>query len=215
MTSKINDWRSRVAHCGECGRAYETRAPEGVEFTAEGLNIDGEEIELSIAQDALVRALLRAHGRVVSATTLLWELSGDDELDLASLRIVEKTLSRLRQKLNGTRLSIRTRTGVGYYTIMAPAGAEAPKTEVIGDNSNDNLGGNGGGVFRESRAARGGSDGGNGVSGQSVSTPWEPLIRTAGGERAGDGSWPEPESDYVSRPFYTTARGHVSRDKAA
>jgi hypothetical protein len=195
---KVHDWRARVAHCGECGRAYETRAPEGVEFTPKGISVDGKGIGLTVAQDAIIRALLRIHGRVVSVNTLLWELSGDEELDEPGWHAIKHHIARLREKLKGTRLSIQNRTGIGFYTIMAA------KEEVSG-NSNDNQREYSRGVFRECGAVRGDNVVGDGVPG--ACSPgddgWEPLLRaTSGerpsGERSDDGGRAEPEPQYAN-----------------
>ena len=76
---------------------------------------DGERVELSAAETALLRSFIEAPGRVLSRALLL-DLSSQDDLEPFD-RAMDVRVSRLRKKLrdnSGTPTIIRTVYGAGY-----------------------------------------------------------------------------------------------------
>ncbi len=74
--------------------------------------VDGRNIELALHETALLEALLGRFGRVVSKEQLLEQLYGYDQ-DV-SPNAIEVYVHRLRKKLAGSGVTVRTRYGRGY-----------------------------------------------------------------------------------------------------
>lgn len=215
VSSRVKYWRARTAHCSECGCPYETSTPAGIEFNAEGIVIDDKQIRLSLLQDAMLRALLRVHGRIVSGDALNYELYGDDEEDDeadAVSRRMELVLRGLRAKLQDTRITIRNREGMGYYTVVWPADADGSiKERSKNANQDSDQRGNPGGVSEGSDGVRShGGAGGSGGLGQQASLAAAPAAYQypGAGFECGGNSRAKSEPDYYARAIATREEAH-------
>ena len=85
-------------------------------FAARSVSIGGREVELTRREFILLEAFLNNLGRVLEKDDLysrLYGLTGE-----AGLNAVEVYIARLRRKLDGAELEIRTLRGLGYQAAL-------------------------------------------------------------------------------------------------
>jgi two-component system response regulator TctD len=89
-------------------------------FDADGRRalVGGRPLDLSGREYRLLEYFIAARGRVLSKEQILDHLVGLDEE--VGINAVELYVSRLRRKLEGSRLQIRTIRGLGYVAEEAP-----------------------------------------------------------------------------------------------
>jgi uroporphyrinogen-III synthase len=92
--------RRRVVFCGSVPLVVQGRA----------IAVDGEPVDLSRRERAVLEVLLRRHGVVVSKAAIIRSLGSDPTAGHA----LETTIARLRRGLGSAGLSIRTVRGRGY-----------------------------------------------------------------------------------------------------
>lgn len=85
---------------------------------ARQLRIDGAAVELPNREYRLLEIFLGSLGRVLSKADLAEQLFGFD--DEAGPNAIELYVARLRKRLNGTPVSIRTLRGLGYVAELRP-----------------------------------------------------------------------------------------------
>jgi two-component system response regulator TctD len=120
------DFRELEARC----RAL-LRRPQGMEASAvrfgdvlfdaaaRSVSLAGQPVELGAREFRLLELLLANRGRVLSKDTLIDQLCGLDEA--IAPNAIELYVSRLRRKLDGSAVRIRTLRGLGYVAeVDAP-----------------------------------------------------------------------------------------------
>lgn len=85
-------------------------------FAARSVSVDGREVELTRREFVLLDAFLASPNRVFDKDELysrLYGFTGE-----AGLNAVEVYIARLRRKLDGADLEIRTLRGLGYQATL-------------------------------------------------------------------------------------------------
>ena len=125
MSSSLSPWRNWSRGCGRWRAAAPEVKPEeqrigGLVFERGARRLIGPEgsIDLARRELALFEFLLDNHGRVVSRETIAETLYGvGSEIEPNAVDLV---ISRLRRKLRGGGVEIRTARGVGYMLDVEP-----------------------------------------------------------------------------------------------
>ena len=100
----------RRAHAGASAELVHGRLR--LDTAGRRLHCDGQPVELSARELSVVELLLLREGRVVTKQQIIDHLYGWD--DVSSSNAVEVFVYRLRRKLEGCGLDIRTVRGMGY-----------------------------------------------------------------------------------------------------
>lgn len=87
-----------------------------IDVAGKTLTCNGHQIHLTRREFSLLEALLDRRGRVASKEHILARMFSFDEADVGT-NAIELYVSRLRRKLNGSRVSIRTLRGLGYQLV--------------------------------------------------------------------------------------------------
>ena len=90
----------------------------GLRFDPAGqdLQIDGVPVQLTRRELSLLEALLASRGRVISKERIYEYMFSFNE-DEVGMNAVEIYMARLRRKLEGSRVTIKTLRGLGYQMI--------------------------------------------------------------------------------------------------
>src|SRR3546814_20690397 len=88
--------------------------------SARQVTIDGTAVEFPNREYRLLEIFLGSLGRVLSKADLAEQLFGFD--DEAGPNAIELYVARLRKRLNGTPVSIRTLRGLGYVAALQSQG---------------------------------------------------------------------------------------------
>ena len=117
------DFRELEARCRALLRRPHGRAASEVEFgnllfdaAAKRVTVTGRPVDLSSREFRLLELLLANLGRVLSKDTLLDQLFGLE--DAVAPNAIELYVSRLRRKLEGATVKIRTLRGLGYVAEL-------------------------------------------------------------------------------------------------
>lgn len=119
------DFRELEARCRALLRRPHGMAASTTEFgdltldtAAKRVSVAGQPVELGTREFRLLELLLAHRGRVLSKEALLERLFGLD--DAVAPNAVELYVSRLRRKLEGSAVRIRTLRGMGYVVELEP-----------------------------------------------------------------------------------------------
>jgi two-component system response regulator TctD len=122
------DFRELEARCRALLRRPHGMAASAVEFgnlvfdtAAKRVSVAGQAVELGSREFRLLELLLAHRGRVLSKEALIEQLFGLD--DPVAPNAVELYVSRLRRKLEGSAVRIRTLRGMGYVAELDPLDA--------------------------------------------------------------------------------------------
>jgi two-component system response regulator TctD len=117
------DFRELEARCRALLRRPHGMAASEVEFgnllfdaAAKRVTVTGRPVDLSSREFRLLELLLANLGRVLSKDTLLDQLFGLE--DAVAPNAIELYVSRLRRKLEGATVKIRTLRGLGYVAEL-------------------------------------------------------------------------------------------------
>ena len=121
--TKPFDLRELQARC----RALHRRAPAVrdpliefgslvIDLAGKTLTCNGQAVTLTRREFSVLEALLDRRGRVTSKEHILGRMFSFDEADVGT-NAIELYVSRLRRKLSGSRVSIRTLRGLGYQLV--------------------------------------------------------------------------------------------------
>ena len=117
------DFRELEARCRALLRRPHGMAASEVEFgnllfdaAAKRVTVTGRQVDLSSREFRLLELLLANLGRVLSKDTLLDQLFGLE--DAVAPNAIELYVSRLRRKLEGATVKIRTLRGLGYVAEL-------------------------------------------------------------------------------------------------
>jgi two-component system response regulator TctD len=120
------DFRELEARCRALLRRRHGMEASAVRFgdcvfdmAARSVSLAGQPVELSAREFSLLELLLSNRGRVLSKDALIDQLCGHDEA--VAPNAIELYVSRLRRKLEGSAVKIRTLRGLGYVAeVDAP-----------------------------------------------------------------------------------------------
>jgi two-component system response regulator TctD len=122
------DFRELEARCRALLRRPHGMAASAVEFgnlvfdaAAKRVSVAGQAVELGTREFRLLELLLAHRGRVLSKDVLIEQLFGLD--DPVAPNAIELYVSRLRRKLEGSAVRIRTLRGMGYVAELDPLDA--------------------------------------------------------------------------------------------
>lgn len=122
------DFRELEARCRALLRRSHGMAASTEEFgnlvfdaAAKRVSVAGQAVELGIREFRLLELLLAHRGRVLSKEALIHQLFGLD--DLVAPNAIELYVSRLRRKIEGSTVRIRTLRGMGYVAELDPLDA--------------------------------------------------------------------------------------------
>ena len=87
-----------------------------IDISGKTLTCNGEALTLTRREFSVLEALLDRRGRVTSKEHILGRMFSFDEADVGT-NAVELYVSRLRRKLSGSHVSIRTLRGLGYQLV--------------------------------------------------------------------------------------------------
>lgn len=87
-----------------------------IDIAGKTLSCNGEELTLTRREFSLLEALLDRRGRVASKEHILGRMFSFDEADVGT-NAIELYVSRLRRKLSGSGVAIRTLRGLGYQLV--------------------------------------------------------------------------------------------------
>ncbi|MGQ7845969.1 response regulator [Granulosicoccus sp. 3-233] len=87
-----------------------------IDVAGKTLVCNGQELTLTRREFSLLEALLDRRGRVASKEHILNRMFSFDEADVGT-NAIELYVSRLRRKLSGSGVSIRTLRGLGYQLV--------------------------------------------------------------------------------------------------
>ena len=87
-----------------------------IDLAGKTLTNNGQALTLTRREFSLLEALLDRRGRVASKEHILSRMFSFDEADVGT-NAIELYVSRLRRKLSGSQVSIRTLRGLGYQLV--------------------------------------------------------------------------------------------------
>lgn len=102
-----------AAHCcSECGQAFDTTLG-GVRFNDRHVEYNGHQIRCTHSEGEMLRLLARRFGKTVHRDSLYTHLYNNDDSDVNE-KIIQVFICKLRKKLAGTGLEIKTAWGMGW-----------------------------------------------------------------------------------------------------